>query len=120
MKTGVGVLDFTKRNGKAVTTCSVLLDPIVGIRKTLSVVAYAEVNRILFWKTTATGVEYTRHGKTFTVYAKKEVIISAGPFGSPMLLFKSGIGPGEMLKKGQVRLKTFPKYPFRIYVSNLT
>jgi len=100
---GMSPLDWTRWKGRGLTTCSVFIDPIVGIRKSLTVVKYAEVTRIIFTLKTATGVEFTKFGKTFLLLAKREVIISAGAFGSPILLFKSGIGPAEMLSRAKVR-----------------
>ena len=50
----------------------------------------------------AYGVEFDHHGKTWTVRAKKEVIISNGAIRTPQLLMLSGIGPKEHLKKFNV------------------
>lgn len=42
----------------------------------------------------------TNYGKReFTISAKKEVILAAGPWHSPQLLAVSGIGPKETLQK---------------------
>jgi choline dehydrogenase-like flavoprotein len=43
-------------------------------------------------------VRYTRHStQDHVVFSRKEIIISAGTFGSPKLLLNSGIGPTEHL-----------------------
>jgi len=105
---GFSPMDFSKtRSGRAVTTCSIFIDPIIGTRQQLTVLAYAEVTKILFKKDMAIGVEYLRFGKTFTAVAKKEVILSAGVYGSPLLLFKSGIGPAELLSEATVHQIAF-------------
>jgi choline dehydrogenase len=71
------------------------------------------VTRVLFQGTTAVGVEYTQ-GKhvyradpnitgsggsitTQSIYAAREVILSAGTFNSPQLLKLSGVGPADEL-----------------------
>ena len=47
--------------------------------------------RILFEGKEAVGVECSTLGKKFVLSARKEVILSAGAFGSPQLLMVSGI-----------------------------
>lgn len=46
----------------------------------------------------ARAVEVTANNVTFTLSAKKEIILSAGAFQSPQLLMVSGIGPAAVLK----------------------
>jgi len=45
----------------------------------------------------ATGVLFETGGAQFTLSANKEVIVSAGVFGSPQLLMASGVGPAADL-----------------------
>ena len=47
----------------------------------------------------ATGVKVSANNKTFTLHARKEIILSAGVFQSPQLLMLSGIGPKTTLDK---------------------
>ncbi|KAI1775369.1 putative GMC oxidoreductase [Hypoxylon cercidicola] len=62
------------------------------------------VDKVLFdklsekGKPVATGVQYTRDGKTDRVDARKEVILSAGSLNSPKILELSGIGDAELLR----------------------
>ncbi|KAK4452511.1 glucose-methanol-choline oxidoreductase [Podospora aff. communis PSN243] len=48
---------------------------------------------------TATGVVVDTLGAKYTLSAKKEVILSAGVFGSPQLLQASGVGPADLLTR---------------------
>ncbi|EED13644.1 choline dehydrogenase, putative [Talaromyces stipitatus ATCC 10500] len=47
----------------------------------------------------ATGVVVDTQGDTYVLTAAKEVIVSAGVFGSPQLLMVSGVGPAVTLKE---------------------
>ena len=51
---------------------------------------------------TATGVLVETQGLQYTLHATKEVVLSAGVFGSPQLLLVSGIGPAATLRKHQI------------------
>lgn len=69
----------------------------------LQVYQQTMARRILFNGTTATGVELsTDRAGTFTLYARKEVILSAGALRSPQLLMVSGIGPRPELAKWNI------------------
>ena len=50
----------------------------------------------------ATGVQYIHRGTLKTVFATKEVILSAGAIGSPQILLLSGIGPAHHLEQLKV------------------
>lgn len=47
---------------------------------------------------TATGVSVVTGGESYSLSARKEVILSAGTFQSPQLLMVSGIGPRQILQ----------------------
>ncbi|KAL8765549.1 MAG: hypothetical protein Q9209_007420 [Squamulea sp. 1 TL-2023] len=58
------------------------------------------VKKILFnGNKTATGVIVDTQGKQYTLRATKEVIVTAGVFGSPQLLMVSGVGPAATLQQ---------------------
>ncbi|KAF7189762.1 Dehydrogenase citC [Pseudocercospora fuligena] len=73
-------------------------------RKNFHVVTEAFVRKILLEKDNAsadvkaTGVIFEKDGKSYTAMAKKEVVLSAGAFGSPQLLEVSGIGSASRLQ----------------------
>ncbi|KAL8788896.1 MAG: hypothetical protein Q9213_001419 [Squamulea squamosa] len=60
---------------------------------------------ILDRRNAATGVVVSSNGSTFTLCARKEVILSAGSFQSPQLLMLSGIGPAATLAKYHIPLR---------------
>ncbi|XP_026730721.1 glucose dehydrogenase [FAD, quinone]-like [Trichoplusia ni] len=68
-------------------------------RKNLCVALSTTATKILIKDGVAVGVQVlTSYGKTSKLYAKKEVIVSAGAINSPKLLMLSGIGPKTHLE----------------------
>ena len=63
--------------------------------KNLTVMAAAQVGRVIIEQGRATGVSCT-DGKLFA--ARAEIVLSAGAFGTPQLLMTSGIGPANHLR----------------------
>ena len=59
--------------------------------------------QIIIKKGAARGVKFIKDEKRFKVFARKEVILSAGAIGSPEILLRSGIGPKDDLRKLKVR-----------------
>ncbi|MFD0392267.1 GMC family oxidoreductase N-terminal domain-containing protein [Streptomyces nogalater] len=72
-------------------------------RSNLDVQVEARVTQVLFDGRRAAGVEYVKDGRTHTVAATQEVILSAGAFESPKLLMLSGIGPAAHLGRYGIR-----------------
>lgn len=71
----------------------------------LKVYASTQAQKVLFNNNKiATGVRVTSSGGLFsyTLNARKEVIMSAGAFQSPQLLMLSGIGPADQLNKFKI------------------
>ncbi|KAI8959182.1 putative GMC oxidoreductase [Daldinia sp. FL1419] len=70
-------------------------------RSNLTLWSRTLVEKILFEKadkTIATGIQYTKEGKTQIINARKEIIIAAGVIHSPKLLELSGIGDKSSLE----------------------
>lgn len=94
---GVGIYQINTHGGLRASASTAYLRPAMR-RENLSIVTRAMATRILFQGKRAIGVEYRRGGKLWTIYAKKEVILSAGAVNSPQLLQLSGIGDPQLLK----------------------
>ncbi|GJQ10454.1 hypothetical protein GpartN1_g2245.t1 [Galdieria partita] len=99
---GVGFFQVTQADGKRVSPSTAYLDPVRG-RRNLSVETQKHVEKILFARETgsaprAMGVSYINSsGKRERAMVRKEVILSAGAYGTPQLLMLSGVGPPDVL-----------------------
>lgn len=89
---------YSIRNGKRSSAAVAYLHPAMK-RKNLTVEVKALASRVLMNGTTATGVEYVKHGQTHRANAGREVILSGGAFNTPQVLMLSGIGPAAHLQK---------------------
>ncbi|MEI4470067.1 GMC family oxidoreductase [Frigidibacter sp. MR17.24] len=94
---GAGVYQLTVKSGRRMSTARAFLRPAMA-RDGVRVLTGAQVTRVLFEGRRAVGVEYRRHGRTETVRAGREVILSAGAVQSPQLLMLSGLGPAAELR----------------------
>jgi choline dehydrogenase len=94
---GVGHYHVTQRRGKRVSAAAYLAR--ARRRQNLRIVTSAQVTRILLDGRVAVGVEFVAAGKVEQVRAEREVILSAGAFGSPTILMLSGIGPADHLHR---------------------
>ena len=88
----------TKRGPRRWSSARAYLHPALE-RKNLATETNVQVNKILFEGKKAVGVEYSKKGKTFSVKANAEVILSAGAINSPQILMNSGIGDSLELNK---------------------
>lgn len=93
---GAGLYEVTHKNGERWSTARAFLDTI-GDRSNLQVITNALTEKILLEGKRAVGVRYRLGKETHEVRARREVILSAGAFGSPQLLLLSGIGPADKL-----------------------
>ncbi len=101
---GVGFYQRTQHEAERWNAARAYLhrgDPasINGGRSNLDVLTDTQVLRIVFEGRRAVGVEVERGGVRQVLRARREVILSAGTFGSPQLLMASGVGPGAHLQE---------------------
>ena len=100
---GFGPMHMTVRDGVRWSTANAYLKPALRQRRrNLKVQTGALSRRILLDGKKAVGVEYGLGDKVVRATARREVIICAGPIGSPQLLQRSGIGPHRVLKDAGV------------------
>lgn len=101
---GFGAMHMTVKNGVRWSAANAYLKPAMQ-RKNLTVITGVRVQQISLENKRATGVEFTRKGKQHKANVTREVILSAGPIGSPQLLQVSGIGDENVLNKAGVPVK---------------
>jgi choline dehydrogenase len=94
---GCGYVHVTQRRGRRCSAARAFLRPVMN-RPNLTVLTGAQTSKIMIKEGRAVGVEFMREGVQSYTLAKREVILSAGTFGSPQLLQLSGIGPGSLLQ----------------------
>lgn len=101
---GVGLYEVTQKDGERWSTARAFLDPILD-RPNLTIMQHALTEKILVEGDRAVGVRYriTKGRKeTVEAYCDREVILSAGAFGSPQILLLSGIGAKERLQPHRI------------------
>lgn len=104
---GVAKYQYTMQNGRRQSANSAFIRSIRGQRKNLYVRPRSQVTKILIDDNNkAIGVQYYDDviKKTKKVFARKEVILSAGVFDSPKVLMLSGIGPRKELKRAGIQI----------------
>ena len=89
--------EMTISGGRRGNAARLYLTPVMG-RSNLTIASRAQATRVLLEGTRAVGVEYLKDGKLCSVRAEREVILSGGTYGSPVLLMLSGIGPAQELR----------------------
>ncbi|MBA6289813.1 GMC family oxidoreductase [Colwellia sp. MB3u-4] len=95
---GVGYYQCTIKDGKRCSAAHAYLLPVLA-RENLTVLTDAQVSKVLIKDQQAYGVDVVVKGKSSSITAKKEVILSGGTIASPQLLMLSGIGDKNELNE---------------------
>ncbi len=95
---GYGAFHVTQINGERCSAARAFLYPALP-RTNLTVFSETLTHRVLLDGSRAEGVEVSQGDRTFTLKARREVILCAGSINSPQLLLLSGIGPAEELAR---------------------
>ncbi|XP_067123030.1 glucose dehydrogenase [FAD, quinone]-like [Centruroides vittatus] len=99
IQTGFAFPQAFIRNGRRCSSNKAFLQPVKD-RPNLTILLFSFVTKIVFDQyKVARAVRFERFGKSFIVYARKEIIVSAGVVNSPQLLMLSGVGPREDLHR---------------------
>ena len=105
---GAGIYQVTqfwgeRRRGERCSAAAAYLHPVLA-RPNLTVVTAAHATGIVLDGKRARGLRYRQRRRDLTATARREVIISAGTFGSPQLLMLSGVGPADELGAHRIPL----------------
>ena len=95
---GACIFQVTQKDGERCSAAKAYLTPNLE-RPNLTVITGAMTHKVIFEETRATAVKVKAGGKFIELRARREVVLSAGAFGSPQLLLLSGIGPEADLKE---------------------
>lgn len=95
---GVGLFHVTQRNGERCSSARAFLDPVRD-RANLTILTKAQAKHLRFSGDRCSGAVVQLPSGSQTLAVTKEVILTAGSFGSPHLLMLSGIGDGDRLQK---------------------
>ncbi|WP_063002298.1 GMC family oxidoreductase [Nocardia mikamii] len=93
---GVGRYQLTQRYGMRCSASVAYLHPALE-RPNLTVITDTLAHKVVFDGGRATGVLVGRGTETELIAARREVVLSAGAYGSAQLLLLSGVGPAESI-----------------------
>jgi choline dehydrogenase len=95
---GASIIDLRVRDGKRLSVFRSYVFPYMD-RPNLTVLTHALVNRVIFDKNRAAGVEIEYDGNIHRIDAGLEVILSLGAIQTPKVLMLSGIGDQAELRE---------------------
>jgi len=99
---GFGYFHVTQKNGQRWSTARAFLDPAQQ-RPNLTILTQALTEKVNIEAGRATGVTIKRKRRREIITARRDVILSAGAFGSPQILLLSGIGAKDKLDPHGIR-----------------
>jgi choline dehydrogenase len=95
---GFGRRQSTHLDGRRVSTATAFLKP-ARARKNLTVITNGQVDHVTFTGRRATGVALRIGTAPRQLFARREIVICGGTIASPMILMRSGVGPGAELRR---------------------
>jgi choline dehydrogenase-like flavoprotein len=101
---GAGLYQVTQRDGRRCSSAVAFLRPASG-RPNLTVLTRCHTEAVVLDGGRAKGVRARVRGRSELIEATREVILTAGAFGSPQLLLLSGIGPRDELGRHGIEVQ---------------
>jgi choline dehydrogenase len=95
---GVGFYQVTQQHGRRCSAAVAYLKPARGWLN-FEIRGNSLVERIVFDKGRACGVQYVQRGRRRTALCAEEILLCAGAVNSPQVLMLSGIGPADHLRE---------------------
>jgi len=95
---GARQYQVTHINGERCSAAKAFITPNMS-RPNLTVITHAHTEKVLFEGKKAVAVAYSQGGSSKKVSARREIILSAGAFGSPQILQLSGVGSAVELSE---------------------
>jgi len=95
---GVGYFQLSTYKGFRCSAAVAYLKPAKK-RPNLEIQTNSQVSKVIFENKKAIGIEFIENGIKKTLWANKEVILSAGAIQSPQILQLSGVGPAKLLQE---------------------
>lgn len=98
---GFGLLPKNVANGRRSSTARCYLrNPPAS----LDIQTGCHVRTIVIESRSARGIRFVRGGHELVARARREIILAAGAFNSPLILMQSGIGPAAQLRKHRIEV----------------
>jgi choline dehydrogenase len=94
---GIGLFEVNQKKGLRWNASRACLRP-VRRRGNLRVVTGALIDRLVLEQRRVQGVEFVLGGVRQRALARAETLLAAGSIGSPAILQRSGVGPGQLLQ----------------------
>ncbi len=97
---GVAYFQLTMKGGRRCSSAAAYLKPALH-RENLTVLTDTQTEKVLIEEGRASGISVKRKDGMEKIFARREVILSAGAIGSPQILMLSGVGdPSELKPQG--------------------
>jgi choline dehydrogenase-like flavoprotein len=93
---GVGLYQVFQKDGRRYNAARAYLQ--ASPPPNLAIYAECQATRVLFEDRRAIGIAYRRGAPEARLFARREIVVACGAFGSPQLLMVSGVGPAEHLR----------------------